>query len=140
MIKRIKYISRHARHMTTADIGNIEEVSARNNAAQDITGIFMSSGGLFYQVLEGPEVAVDALLTKIARDDRHVDLVVLGEPQMAEHRLFPDWAMRKFDPADTSAERAGPLHALLSVMGANRSENIELASVLERGVWRLMRD
>ena len=136
MIKRLKYISRFSRALKQPEIDQIADVSAKNNAALDVTGVFMTSGGLFFQIIEGPAEAVDKLYAKIASDNRHTALVLLGEPELSESRLFGEWAMRKMNRADESADRLGPLVALLDVIGTNAEQTLKLSKVLERGIWR----
>ncbi|MCO4761304.1 MAG: BLUF domain-containing protein [Myxococcales bacterium] len=136
MIKRIKYVSRHARRLTQSDIDAIAEVSASKNAKAGITGVFMSTGELFFQVLEGPAEAIDALIVKIISDDRHTDVLVLGAPELSERRLFGQWSMRKFQPAYESSDRLAPLHALVKIIADAQRQNVELSSIIERGIWR----
>ncbi len=69
----------------------------RNNALRGITGCLICRHDLYLQWLEGPEDRLDALIGKIAVDDRHLAVTVLYRGH-ADERLFPDWAMRD-DPA-----------------------------------------
>jgi len=75
----------------------ILSISRRNNIRDDITGALICRRDLYLQLLEGPEVAVQAALGRIARDDRHLAVRLLWSGPGTE-RLFPDWAMRD-DPA-----------------------------------------
>ena len=51
-----------------------------------------SSPGNFFQVLEGEEAEVRAMVASIRRDPRNTNLQVLIEGTTAE-RMFPDWSM-----------------------------------------------
>ncbi len=51
-----------------------------------------SSPGSFFQVLEGEETAVRAMVASVRRDPRSTNLQVLIEG-LTEQRLFPDWSM-----------------------------------------------
>ena len=69
----------------------------RHNAQAGITGALICRADLYLQWLEGPQAEVEAVYAHIRRDNRHDD-VVRHIHAPAEHRLFPDWAM-KDDPA-----------------------------------------
>jgi hypothetical protein len=112
MIKRIKYVSRFDQPHTEADIAAIGEQSRVNNERLDLTGMLMASGGLFYQVLEGPAEAVDEVYARIASDSRHTDLLLLGSEENVE-RMYPDWTMELINLDAASNVRLFPLKALV---------------------------
>jgi len=97
MMKRLKYVSRYAEGLSSADLDGIAAQSAANNANLGITGILLTGGGLFFQILEGPAVAVDALYQKILADPRNQEVLLLGVQEQVPDRLFPHWAMRRVD-------------------------------------------
>ncbi len=68
-----------------------------NNPRDAITGALICRRDLYLQLLEGPQAAVEARYEKIARDDRHLEVVKRVSRQINE-RMFPNWAMRD-DPA-----------------------------------------
>jgi len=68
------------------------EISRRNNAKVDITGMLLYRDGNFMQVLEGEEAAVRGVHVKIARDPRHRGLLTLLEGPI-ESRSFAGWRM-----------------------------------------------
>ena len=78
MLKRIKYVSRFDSPLSSAEIEQIGEQSQANNERLGLTGLLMASGGMFYQVLEGPADAVDQVYAKIQQDSRHTDLLLLS--------------------------------------------------------------
>jgi len=78
MLKRVKYVSRFAMPFRENELEELGERAAEKNKDLDITGVLITSGGLFYQVLEGPKEAVDEIFGYIRADKRHTDLVVLG--------------------------------------------------------------
>lgn len=47
---------------------------------------------MLFQVIEGPDVAIERALTRIRLDTRHSGMLVLSDTD-AEHRAFPDWRM-----------------------------------------------
>jgi hypothetical protein len=54
-MKRIKYVSRFAVPFREAELEELGMRAAKKNKGLDITGVLITSGGLFYQVLEGPQ-------------------------------------------------------------------------------------
>lgn len=76
------------------DVFRIIEQSARNNPSSDITGFLLYRGGRFLQLVEGPLMALEMLLARLAQDDRHQGLQVLSRLPVAQ-RSFPRWRMRR---------------------------------------------
>jgi hypothetical protein len=62
------------------------------NSQLDVTGILLHSEGSFFQVLEGDAEVIDSLYTKIARDKRHKNIVLIVREPIAS-RSFADWSM-----------------------------------------------
>ncbi len=81
----------------TAMLNGILIIARRNNPRDDITGALICRRDLYLQLLEGPREAVEARYRRIARDDRHLEVVQRVSRPVTE-RLFPTWAMRD-DPA-----------------------------------------
>ena len=69
----------------------------RCNTRDGVTGALICRRDVYLQLLEGPEPAVRATFARIARDDRHLD-VVLQAALPVPGRLFASWAMLH-DPA-----------------------------------------
>ncbi len=69
----------------------------RNNVRDDITGALICRADIYLQLIEGPEAAIEAAFSRIARDNRHDEVRRCVKAPIAE-RLFPAWAMRD-DPA-----------------------------------------
>lgn len=88
--------------MGSGDVFKIIEASAKNNAKNDLTGFLVFSGGRFFQFLEGPENAIDALLEKLEKDERHSNMKVLSRSS-AVQRSFPKWRMKRL-ASDFEAE------------------------------------
>jgi len=66
---------------------------ARNkNASLGITGMLLHVDGCFFQVLEGPEDAVNALAETITRDPRHGRMTTIIKEPIAR-RAFGEWTM-----------------------------------------------
>jgi hypothetical protein len=80
-----------------AILNGILATARRCNARDAITGALVCRSDLYLQLLEGPRATVEAAFTRIARDDRHLEVRRLVFTPVVE-RLFPTWAMRD-DPA-----------------------------------------
>lgn len=115
MFKRIKYVSRFEKPMSDEVITAIGEQSQANNARLGLTGFLMATGGLFYQVLEGPAEAVDEVYAKIVEDGRHTDCLLLSSEDNVA-RMFPDWSMETINLDAASHVRLFPLKALIKAV------------------------
>jgi hypothetical protein len=69
------------------------------NEANGITGALLCRDDIYLQLIEGNEQTVSALVDRISRDDRHVEMVELVRRPI-QARMFPGWAMRD-DPFET---------------------------------------
>ncbi|MEX8056936.1 BLUF domain-containing protein [Microbacterium sp. 16-032] len=88
----ISYVSAAAEPFDDDRLHDLLAQSRRSNHEHDLTGMLLYRRGRFFQVLEGPQDAVDELMTKIRRDPRHTDVRVL----LTEHiddRRFTEWTM-----------------------------------------------
>ena len=138
MIKRIRYVSRFESPLSEADIQAIGEQSRRNNERLGLTGVLMASGGLFYQVLEGPDEAVDEVYRKIVEDGRHTDLLLLST-ETGVNRLFPSWSMETINLDASSHVRLFPLKALIMAVFEQTRLAEQMMWAIERTVQHEMR-
>lgn len=135
MLKRIKYISRFASGLAAAEVETIGRDAMHHNEAVGITGILLTGGGFFFQILEGPEPAIDAVWKSIAADPRHQDVLLLATQDGVRERLFPDWAMRRVNLDNDATAHMETLRAILPVAFEQRRLLDELVGALERGIW-----
>ena len=89
---QIAYISTAKGNVDQALLDSILRVSRRNNAAAGLTGLLVSGGRRFLQVLEGPDQAVLATYARIQADPRHRAFVLVTCQGISE-RGFGDWSM-----------------------------------------------
>jgi hypothetical protein len=118
-----------------AMLAGILTTSRRNNRRDDITGALICRHDLYLQLIEGPPGPIDALYTRIAIDDRHLDVKLLMVCDVAT-RMFPEWAMLDdeaptlfWSPAEIAAgalEAADP-DALRDAFGRLRGQSIASA-------------
>ena len=99
---RLVYTSARSSKCTEEDIEQILEVSRRNNAKIDVTGILIHTKDRFLQVLEGEKETVMRVYSKIENDERHGGSNMrFCEP--VKQRYFADWEMAG-KKMDTSIE------------------------------------
>lgn len=91
---RLTYISKVNAIMSEEEIIEIGRQSSINNRKIDVTGVLISAGNYFFQILEGDKAIVDGLLDKIRGDSRHSDISVLHTEYGCEERVFSDWDMQ----------------------------------------------
>ena len=135
MLKRIKYVSHMSAPLSRDELRILQEQSTRNNQELGITGVLMTSGGLFFQVIEGPAASVDGLWKKIAQDPRHRDVLLVSSEEKVRDRLFPDWAMETISIDESRVARLEPLHAILEAIISTRGTLERLTGALERAIW-----
>lgn len=88
----VSYVSTAVDAFDDAALADLLAQSRASNHDHDLTGMLLYRRGRFFQVLEGPQDAVDELMTKIRRDPRHTGVrVLLTEP--LEERRFSEWTM-----------------------------------------------
>lgn len=89
---QLVYISTSRSIVTPELLGDVLEASRRNNTRAGITGLLVTGGQRFLQVLEGPEAAVLATYARIQADPRHFACVLLSCREV-QARAFGEWAM-----------------------------------------------
>jgi hypothetical protein len=89
---RLLYFSQSKDVMSDEEVQSILQSSRRNNSALGITGVLVFGGGLFMQVLEGPEQAVLRLYVKILDDRRHGNSQIIHITP-TDKRIFEGWSM-----------------------------------------------
>ncbi|AGX87613.1 BLUF domain-containing protein [Candidatus Symbiobacter mobilis] len=85
-----------------AAIPAILESSVRRNGENGITGMLLYSHGNFLQVLEGEQDSVRETYSRICKDPRHHNAILLTEEDVSE-RHFANWSM--------GYRQLGPEHA-----------------------------
>jgi uncharacterized membrane protein (DUF373 family) len=89
---RLTYASTAIIDFSPEDLLSLLKTSRINNGARNITGILLYTHGIFFQVLEGDEAAVDATFDSIKKDKRHKDVILIEKVSITE-RAFPYWSM-----------------------------------------------
>lgn len=115
-MKRVTYVSRFARPLTSDTITALAEDSRRRNEAEGVTGVLLVTGGIFFQIIEGDDAVVDDLFRRIEEDSRHCDLIRLATESDVTERAFPGWSMRVFDLDRSPDEMTQPFRRIVSVL------------------------
>jgi hypothetical protein len=94
MLVRLMYASRAAASVDADALAAVLRQSKEHNPRSGITGVlcFCSNARIFLQVLEGARDAVSETYHRIARDERHADVVLLSYEEIGE-RSFSSWSM-----------------------------------------------
>jgi len=86
------YVSTAKGELVEEDMRKILDSSVRRNASQQITGMLLYSERSFMQVLEGEPSAVEETMSRIDKDIRHENILVLSKTKVAT-REFANWSM-----------------------------------------------
>lgn len=88
----VSYVSTATAPFDDERLADLLTQSRRSNHAHDLTGMLLYRRGRFFQVIEGPQDAVEHLMDAIRRDDRHSDVRILLSERIDERR-FTEWTM-----------------------------------------------
>jgi hypothetical protein len=103
------YCSLAAPAMQPSEVDKIIATAKHYNPRFGITGLLVYGSGIFFQWLEGPRDNVSSLMRIIAKDPRHLNVVVLSEEDEIRDRLFPDWDMELVQASEISDVLEGAL-------------------------------
>lgn len=140
MLKRINYISNFTKDMSDEELEELAKQAAIKNAEKDITGVLMAKGGVFFQIIEGPEENIDALFSNILKDPRHEKIITLGVQLGDLKRLFPNWHMKEINLDTTISERLQPVRAIIDAVHAQSAIIENLTEALAMSAWAELLD
>ncbi|MCC5955901.1 MAG: BLUF domain-containing protein [Natronohydrobacter sp.] len=118
-MRRIIYLSAARKALDPAEIDEILQISRANNARDGITGLLAYHDGCFFQTVEGPDSKLDALMTRVRRDSRHGNMLILSD-KPAIQPAFDGWHMalvQKSELAGLMDDSILPLKALAAQPG-----------------------
>jgi hypothetical protein len=117
---RLLYISDISAAGSGEQLENILRTAQKNNAANGLTGVLISGGNVFMQVLEGPEQAVLRTYVNILDDRRHGNCRLIYISPVSG-RLFSNWSMGSIE--------SNPLEFQdVTYLTAQRRETVEPAA------------
>ena len=123
-MKRLIYSSRAAAGIDSAEVFKIIEASARNNPRREITGFLLHDADRFLQYVEGPSLAIEALMADLERDPRHSHIETIHE-ETADKRWFADWGMKRL----VSFKEAPAMIELEKTFGSQRGGGKFLSAI-----------
>ncbi|MBW6418617.1 BLUF domain-containing protein [Celeribacter sp. PS-C1] len=72
---------------------DILRTAIKFNAAHGVTGILLRIDEQFFQALHGPVRDIEALMARIADDERHQNMEILLREEALDISPFTDWSM-----------------------------------------------
>ena len=107
---RLLYCSQAKSDFSEEILKEILLTSRENNRRNRITGVLVHGGGLFMQVLEGPEQNVLRTYMKILDDKRHTDSRIIHITPVKD-RLFENWTMGVIEAEPLTFENVAKFRA-----------------------------
>lgn len=107
---RLLYISEATEGVTEDTINGVLKSAEKNNPLLGITGLLVFGGGVFVQILEGPEQAVLQKYVKIMGDRRHRNCRIVYITTTGE-RIFKDVSMAALEALPMELEHVAELDA-----------------------------
>lgn len=106
---QVIYTSSAARDLPSGEVFRIVTRSAANNGRDGLCGFLIFFNQRFFQVLEGPKDAVDALMHKVEADPRHHSITIVERKAIAVPS-FGSWRMKRLHapPGTVSPEQIDP--------------------------------
>lgn len=98
---QIAYTSVASVSLGSGEVFKIIEKSAQNNAPAGLTGFLIFSNKRFFQVIEGAQSDLDALLRTLEKDPRHHSINIVHRAPIAT-RSFPSWRMKRIAAPEAS--------------------------------------
>ncbi len=92
MLAHLLYTSVPSASLRSSGMSQIVQAARNRNREADITGMLVCSSDAILQVLEGDIDAISALYTRIEKDTRHRDVVLLAAVK-ADRGRFWRWPM-----------------------------------------------
>jgi len=102
-MKAVIYVSQAVNSFNIDELIELSNQAAKHNSTVGITGYLWHEKGQFLQYIEGEEEQMDALISKIASDERHNVLHQLETMEITETK-FPNWHMKYFQPNQMAIE------------------------------------
>jgi hypothetical protein len=98
MLRRLAWSSIPSSSFSAARLNEIVAPSRRYNERNHLSGMLLFTGAHFLAILEGHERDLNKLWLRLERDERHCDLIRIGD-ELCGGRWFPEWMMAYTDHA-----------------------------------------
>ena len=86
----ICYISKQSEALIDSELESLFGYIVSMNSTLQISGALLPNEGLFLQVLEGDKLRIDELFSKIRKDKRHKNILMVLD-QKIENRIFQNY-------------------------------------------------
>lgn len=103
MLKRMAWSSIPSPSFTAARLGEIIAPARIDNQRNQVSGMLVYTGAHFLEIVEGDERDLEAIWSRVERDDRHQGLLQHGS-EPCDGRWFADWKVGYADDDDVGAE------------------------------------
>ncbi len=115
------------------------EKARAKNASMGVTGMLLFENGSFFQILEGPEAAVEGIYKTITQDGRHEKVVTIIREPIAK-RAFAEWTMGLSGVSLQELDEIVGLNDFFtsgkSLAGTNAGRAKKLLDAFRQGRWR----
>lgn len=136
MVYQLFYVSNNI--SAAAQIEDILMKSREYNSKQKVSGVLLYRGGLFLQLLEGSQEAVETLYRKIEKDPRHGNVIQLFSVVNNE-RLFEDWSMAFNEISDIDLKMINEVLSWNKLLKAEKDiDNKLILQMLDRFKHKLL--
>ncbi|WP_334058795.1 BLUF domain-containing protein [Alteromonas sp. S005] len=112
-----------------SECNNIEAISSRNNAPQEISGILLFCRNRFIQRLEGKRDVIDKTIERIKQDKRHRKFTLVRYESINQ-RYFNDWSHMKVLSAGKGFDELEQLFASIESGHRTVSDDIDSRFIL----------
>jgi EAL domain-containing protein (putative c-di-GMP-specific phosphodiesterase class I) len=138
-LTQVVYCSTATKKLTRDKLEGLLRISQRRNEKLGITGMLLSAGRSFLQVIEGEKKNVDQLVSSIEKDDRHRNITVIIREPIAK-RSFGEWTMGYADLRTVDVESiVGTNYFILQdepLTHIEQGRARKLLDLFKKGRWR----
>lgn len=129
-LKSLAYTSMARLDFSETDLADIHQVARHLNALDGITGLLVFDGVRFLQIIEGASEAIDNLVERLRRDNRHTAFEIRDERFIAA-RSFPDWSLELVRVSNGYRESLTELEPILPEQMPRPVRHLALAMAAE---------
>lgn len=105
IIVRLTYISCYNNHNPSGELETILKQARTNNESNGITGALVFNHNFFLQSIEGSRPAINELIRKLIKDERHFSVQII-ECREIEQRRWTQWSMKYLTPDESNQRQA----------------------------------
>lgn len=129
-------MSKTTRPVEDSELHDIAIQAQQNNARAGITGALLHIENSFIQVIEGPDSAIEKLLTTLLADKRHKDMSIIMD-RWVSSRDFKNWSMGMIKISDD--EKTDVVREIRSATGPDSDGADQLGFFPESQTFLMMK-